>query len=148
MNSIKDQINGDLKEAMRARDKEKLSVLRLITAAFKQVEVDERIDVDECRVLTILNKMVKQRHESINQFKKGGRDDLIAQEEYELSILNHYLPAPLSDDEVLNLIEQALRDTSATKMSDMGKVMEQLKPSLQGRADMSKVSGILKSKLS
>lgn len=148
MNSIKDQINSDLKDAMRARDKEKLGVLRLITAEFKQVEVDERIEVDEPRVLTILTKMVKQRHESINQFKKGGRADLIVQEEYELSILNHYLPEPLSEDEVSRLVEQVLASTGATKISDMGKVMEQLKPLLQGRADMGKVSGIIKSKLS
>ena len=145
--TIKEQINNDIKDAMRARDTEKLSAMRLITAAIKQIEVDERVDVDETRMLVILDKLVKQRTESISQFKSAGRDDLVAQEQYELDILNHYLPEPLTDAEVTKLVEQALTETGALKMSDMGKVMAQLKPLMQGRADMAKVSAMIKSKL-
>lgn len=146
--TIKDSISNDLKDAMRARDKKKLDTLRLVTAAVKQVEVDERIDVDDERMLTILDKLAKQRKESIDQFEKAGRDDLVAQEQYELAIINQYLPEPLSDQEIEALIANALADTGATKMSDMGKVMAQLKSHLQGRADMSKVSQLIKAKLS
>jgi uncharacterized protein YqeY len=146
--TIKEQINNDVKDAMRARDQKKLSALRLITAAIKQVEVDERIDVDEVRLLVILDKLVKQRNESISQFKAAGRDDLVAQEQFELDVLNQYLPEPLTDAEITRLIEQALLDTGALKMSDMGKVMAQVKPQMQGRADMAKVSVLIKAKLS
>lgn len=146
--TIKDRINNDLKDAMRARDKEKLGTLRLVTAAVKQVEVDERIEVDEARMLLILDKLVKQRKESISQFELAKRDDLIAIERYELDIISHYLPEPLSDAEIDVLIAQALADLGAEKISDMGKVMNQLKPQLQGRADMSKVSALIKAKLS
>ncbi|ARG98229.1 GatB/YqeY domain-containing protein [Legionella micdadei] len=146
--TIKDCISNDLKDAMRARDKKKLDTLRLVTAAVKQVEVDERIVVDDERMLIILDKLAKQRKESIAQFQTAGRDDLVAQEQYELEIISHYLPEPLSDQEIEALIAKALADTGATKMSDMGKVMTQLKPQVQGRADMSKVSQLIKAKLS
>ncbi len=146
--TIKDRINNDIKDAMRARDKKKLDTLRLVTAAVKQVEVDERIAVDDERMLIILDKLVKQRKESITQFAAANRDDLVAQEQYELGIINHYLPAPLSDTEIATLIAKALADSGATKVSDMGKVMALLKPQLQGRADMSKVSLMVKAKLS
>jgi len=146
--TIKDCISNDLKDAMRARDKKKLDTLRLVTAAVKQVEVDERIVVDDERMLSILDKLAKQRKESIAQFQTAGRDDLVAQEQYELEIISHYLPEPLSDQEIEALIAKALADTGATKMSDMGKVMTQLKPQVQGRADMSKVSQLIKAKLS
>ncbi len=145
--TIKEQINNDIKDAMRARDTEKLSAMRLITAAIKQIEVDERIEVDEARMLVILDKLVKQRNESISQFKSAGRDDLVAQEQFELNIIGQYLPEPLTDAEVTQLIEQALTDTGAQKMSDMGKIMAQLKPQMQGRADMAKVSAMIKAKL-
>lgn len=145
---IKERINHDLKEAMRAREKEKLGAMRLITAAIKQIEVDERIEVDEARMLVILDKLAKQRHESITQFKKAGRDDLVAQEQFELDIITQYLPTPLSDLEITQLIDQAFADTQANQMSDMGKVMAQLKPLMQGRADMAKVSTLIKAKLS
>ncbi len=145
--AIKPQINDDLKDAMRARDKEKLNALRLITAAIKQIEVDERIDVDEARMLVILDKMAKQRNESISQFKAAGRDDLVQQEQYELNLINQYLPEPLSDSEITLMIEQALTSLDAQKMGDMGKVMAQLKPLMQGRADMGKVSTMIKAKL-
>jgi uncharacterized protein YqeY len=146
--SIKEQINNDLKDAMRAQDKNKLGAMRLITAAIKQVEVDERIDVDDARMLVILDKMAKQRNESISQYKAAGRDDLVAQEQFELGIITHYLPTPLTESEINQLIENAIQSTGALKMSDMGKVMAELKPKMQGRADMGKISGIIKAKLS
>lgn len=145
--TIKQQISDDLKDAMRARDKEKLNALRLITAAIKQIEVDERIDVDEARMLVILDKLTKQRNESISQFKAAGRDDLVQQEQYEFEIISQYLPEPLTDSEITMLIEQAFASIDTPKMSDMGKIMSQLKPLMQGRADMSQVSALIKSKL-
>lgn len=146
--TIKDRISNDLKDAMRARDKKKLEALRLVTAAVKQIEVDERIDVDDERMLVILDKLAKQRKESITQFQAAGRDDLVAQEQFELDIIGHYLPEPLSEAEIEALVSKALVETSAAQMSDMGKVMALLKPQLQGRADMSKISAIIKAKLS
>ncbi|MGQ3892150.1 GatB/YqeY domain-containing protein [Legionella sp. CNM-4043-24] len=146
--SLKERLNNDLKDTMRARDSKKLGTLRLITAAIKQIEVDERIEVDDARLLLILDKLVKQRKESIAQFQAASRDDLVAQEEYELSIITPYLPEPVSEAEINSLIEQTMNELSATKISDMGKIMAHIKPQLQGRADMAKVSAIIKSKLS
>ena len=146
--TIKEQINNDLKDTIRARDKEKLGAMRLITAAIKQVEVDERIEIDDARMLVILDKLAKQRNESISQYKAASRDDLVAQEVFELNIINHYLPEPLTDAEISKLVDQAFTDTGAQQMSDMGKVMAQLKPLMQGRADMAKVSAMIKAKLS
>ncbi|WP_028388627.1 GatB/YqeY domain-containing protein [Legionella fairfieldensis] len=146
--AIKDRISNDLKDAMRARDKKKLDTLRLITAAVKQVEVDERIVVDEERMLVILDKLAKQRKESIAQFQAAGREDLVAQEQFELELISNYLPEPLTKAEIEALIVKALADTAATKISDMGKVMTLLKPQLQGRADMGEISMIIKAKLS
>ena len=148
MMSLKERLNNDLKDTMRARDSKKLGTLRLITAAIKQIEVDERIEVDDARLLLILDKLVKQRKESIAQFQAASRDDLVAQEEYELSIITPYLPEPVSEAEINSLIEQTMNELSATKISDMGKIMAHIKPQLQGRADMAKVSAIIKSKLS
>src|SRR3990167_7971320 len=124
--TIKEHIQSDLKEAMRAQDKQKVGALRLVTAAIKQIEVDERIDVDDQRLLAVLDKMVKQRHESIHQFQTAGRDDLVQQEQYELGIIQHYLPTPLTESEILALIAKAIEVTHAEKMSDMGKVMNHL----------------------
>jgi uncharacterized protein YqeY len=146
--TIKDLISNDLKDAMRARDQKKLGAMRLITAAVKQIEVDERIEVDEERMLVILDKLSKQRKESITQFQAAGRDDLVSQEQFELEIISHYLPEPLSEAEIEALINKAITEVEATKMSDMGKVMALLKPQLQGRADMSNVSALIKAKLS
>ena len=146
--TIKERLNNDVKDAMRAKDKNLLTILRLITAAVKQIEVDERIEVDEERMLVILDKMTKQRKESIAQFEKANRDDLVAQEQYELSILSKYLPEPLAAAEVEKLVNDAITSTGASKMADMGKVMAQLKPSLQGRADMAQVSALIKARLS
>ena len=145
--TIKERIHTALKEAMRAKDQQTLNALRLITAAIKQIEVDERVEVDEARMLQILDKMAKQRNESITQFKAANRDDLVAQELFELSIINAYLPEPLSDVEITALVTDAITALGAEKMSDMGRVVAQLKPVLQGRADMAQVSALIKSKL-
>ncbi|HHF7368507.1 TPA: GatB/YqeY domain-containing protein [Legionella bozemanae] len=146
--TIKERLNNDVKDAMRAKDKELLSTLRLITAAVKQVEVDERIEVDDERMLVILDKMSKQRKESIAQYEKANREDLVAQEQYELDVLKKYLPEPLSAAEIEKMIQEAIASTGAEKMADMGKVMALLKPNLQGRADMAQVSAMIKAKLS
>lgn len=145
--TIKERIQSEIKEAMRAQDKQQLGTLRLITAAIKQIEVDERIEVDDARILIILDKMVKQRKESIHQYEAAGRNDLVAVEQYELDLIRRYLPTPLSDDEINALVAEAIQATQAEKMADMGKVMAHLKPQLQGRADMSTVSALIKAQL-
>lgn len=146
--TIKELLNNDIKDAMRAKDKNLLTTLRLITAAVKQIEVDERIEVGEERMLAILDKMVKQRKESISQYEKANRDDLVAQEQFELEIIAKYLPEPLSEAEIEQMVNEAIAATGAEKMADMGKVMGQLKTKLQGRADMTQVSALIKAKLS
>ena len=146
--SLKALIQDDLKQAMRAQDKAKVAALRLITAAIKQIEVDERIEINDDRCLIILDKMVKQRNESIQQFQSAARDDLVQQEQYELDLIKHYLPEPLNEAEIMALLLQAIDATQASKMSDMGKVMNHLKPLVQGRADMSKISALIKQRLS
>ena len=143
-----ESLKSDLKKAMIAHNAKELAVLRLISAAIKQIEVDERITVDDGRFLAILDKMVKQRNESIEQFVKGQRPDLVEQEEFEINIIKRYLPEPLSEEEITTLIKQAIANTDATTLRDMGKVMEILKPQLQGRADMGKVSAAVKTQLS
>ncbi len=145
--SLKDRILQDVKDAMRAKDKPRLATLRLITAAIKQIEVDKRIELDDEQLLSVLDKMCKQRRESITQFEKAGRDDLIAQEVSELDIIQTYLPEQLSDTEIAGLIDAAMTATGASSIKDMGKVMGQLKPKLQGRADMGAVSAMIKTKL-
>jgi uncharacterized protein len=146
--TIKEQINNDVKDAMRAKNKELLGTLRLITAAIKQIEVDERIDVTDDRILVILDKMCKQRKESITQFKQAKREDLVGQEEFELSVIAKYLPEPLTHAEIEQLIDKAVDATGASVMADMGKVMASIKASVQGRADMAEVSALIKAKLS
>jgi hypothetical protein len=145
--SLKDRIQQDVKDAMRAKDKTRLAAIRLITAAIKQREVDERIELDDAQVTAVLDKMAKQRRESISQFEKAGRDDLIAQEVMELEIIQSYLPEQLGEDEINALIDSAMQATGATSIKDMGKVMGQLKPKLQGRADMGAVSAMIKARL-
>ena len=145
--SLKDRIQQDVKDAMRAKDKTRLAAIRLITAAIKQREVDERIELDDAQVTAVLDKMAKQRRESISQFEKAGRDDLIAQEVMELEIIQSYLPEQLGEDEINALIDSAMQATGATGIKDMGKVMGQLKPKLQGRADMGAVSAMIKARL-
>lgn len=146
--SLKDRINSDLKDAMRARDKQTLEALRFVMASLKQVEVDERINLDDNRIISLLDKLAKQRRESIAQFQKANRDDLVAKEEFELRLISEYLPEPLNEEELLKLVDEAIASTGAIEMRDMGKVMAHLKPNLQGRADMSKVSAIIKKRLS
>jgi len=145
--SLKERIQQDIKEAMRAKDKQRLGAIRLITAAIKQREVDERIELDDTQVIAVLDKMAKQRRESISQFEKASRDDLIAQENFELELIQSYLPEQLGEDEINALIGDALQSTGAASIKDMGKVMGQLKPKLQGRADMATVSALIKARL-
>ncbi len=145
---LKQQIFDDMKSAMRAGDKPRLGTIRLILAALKQIEVDERLDelTDE-RVIIVLDKMTKQRRESISQYEKADRNDLADQEKFELGIIQEYLPAALSEEEITELINSAITETGASSIKDMGKVMGILKPKMQGRADMGKVSGQIKAKL-
>jgi uncharacterized protein YqeY len=145
--SLKTQIQEDVKNAMRARDKGRLGVLRLISAAIKQIEVDERSELDEAGVISVLDKMAKQRRESLEQYVNAGRDDLAEQERFELGILADYLPEPIGESELERLIDQAIADSGAANMRDMGKVMGLLKPQVQGRADMKAVSGAVRARL-
>ncbi|HEB56396.1 MAG TPA: GatB/YqeY domain-containing protein [Gammaproteobacteria bacterium] len=142
------RITDDVKTAMRSKDKDRLGVLRLITAAIKQIEVDQRITLDDDQVIAVLEKMLKQRKDSIEQFSKAGRDELAAQEASEIEIIQEYLPEQLSEDEISSLIDDAISTTGAAGMKDMGKVMGLLKPKLAGRADMGMVSRIIKDQLS
>ncbi len=133
---------------MKGGDKGRLGVIRLMLAAIKQIEVDERIELDDARITAVLDKMTKQRRESITLFDKAGRDDLTAIEQAELKIIQEYLPEALSETEINDLVEQSIAATGAASIKDMGKVMGMLKPQLQGRADMSQVSQLIKSRLS
>jgi len=135
------------KDAMRAKDKPTLLTIRMALAAVKQKEVDERVEVTDADLLSILTKMVKQRNESITQFKAAKRDDLVAIEENEIVVLTRFLPQALTDAEITALIDEAMLESGASSMQDMGKVMGILKPKLTGRADMGKVSGLIKAKL-
>lgn len=144
---IKLQISEDVKTAMKARDKVRLAALRLMMAEFKKVEVDERVEIDDPRALEILDRMSKQRRDSLSQYRDAGRDDLVEQEQFELDLIAEYLPAPLSEDELAELIAAVIAEIGAEGMSDMGKVMGELKPRVQGRADMGKVSGQVKAAL-
>ena len=146
--TLKSQLQTDMKSSMKSGDKGRLGVIRLMLAAIKQVEVDERIELDDARITAVLDKMAKQRRESITQFDQAGRDDLTAIEQAELKIIQEYLPEALSEAEINELVEQSIASTGAASIKDMGKVMGLLKPQLQGRADMSKVSQLIKSRLS
>jgi len=148
VSALQQRINDDVKTAMRSKDKDRLGVLRLITAAFKQKEVDERIELDDTMVLAIMDKMTKQIRDSIQQFEQAGRNDLVAKEAFELEIIQEYLPAQLTEDEISQIIAECIAASGAESAKDMGKVMGLLKPRLQGRADMGKVSGLVKQQLS
>ena len=137
-----------MKSSMKSGNKERLGVIRLMLAAIKQIEVDERIELDNDRITTVLDKMAKQRRESITQFDSAGRDDLTAIEQAELKIILEYLPEALSDAAINDLVEQSINATGAVTIKDMGKLMGMLKPQLQGRADMGKVSQLIKARLS
>ena len=147
LNTLKGQIQEDVKAAMRARDQKRLTALRLITAAIKQVEVDQRIEMDDTAVLAVLDKMVKQRRDSLEQYTTAGRDDLAAQEQFELELISAYLPEALSEEKLAALIKQAVADTGASSIRDMGAVMNKLRPQVQGRADMKAVSNAVKQQL-
>lgn len=144
---LKSRITDDMKTAMKSGDKPRLGVVRLILAAIKQREVDERIELNDEQILAALDKMVKQRRDSIKQFEDAGRNDLAEKEQYELTVIQDYLPEPLTDAEISDLIDTAITSTGAASMKEMGKVMGVLKPQLQGRADMGAVSGLIKQKL-
>ena len=145
--SLKQQLTDDMKAAMKGGEKDKLLVIRLINAAIKQREVDERIQLDDTQVLAVLEKMVKQRRDSIQQFEKAGRQDLIDIEATEIAVIQDFLPRALEPAEIDTLIETALRESGASEMKDMGKVMALLKPQVQGRADMGVVSQRIKARL-
>ena len=147
MPSIKEQVTEQMKVAMRAREKERLGVIRLILADFKRIEVDERIVLDEARELVVLDKMLKQRRDSFSQFKAAGRDELADKEQYEIEIIQTFMPKALSESEIDALINDAIKESQATNAKDMGKVMAILKPQLQGKADIAQVSARVKSLL-
>ncbi len=145
--SLKGQITEDMKSAMKAGDKDRLKVVRLIMAAIKQVEVDRRIELDDTAVLTVLDKMVKQRRDSVEQFQEGNRKDLAEIELAEIAVLKDYLPEQLSDAELDTMIDEAIRSAGAESIRDMGKVMGQIKPQAAGRADMGAVGARVKARL-
>ena len=144
---LQSRIHDEMKTAMKAKDKPRLGVIRLMQSEFKRIEVDERIELDDARVLAVLDKMVKQRRDSAKQYEDASRQELAEQEHFEIAIIGEFLPQPLSEEEITTMIDQAVADTGASGMQGMGQVMAILKPQLQGRADMGKVSQLVKSKL-
>ena len=148
MTTLKDRITADMKEAMRAKEAVRLEAIRLLRAAIQRREVDERVELDEDEVLAVVQKMIKQGRDSIEQFEKGGRDDLVQKEAATLEILETYLPEQLDESKLAALIDQALTETGAQSIRDMGKVMGIIKPKVVGRADMSMVSDKIKAALS
>ena len=145
--SLKARIVDDMKSALRARDVARLSAIRLAVAAIKQREVDERIELDDDRVLEVLERMIKQRRESISHFQSGGREDLASKEAFEIGIIQSYLPEPLSDSELDDIIQAAILSTKAESLRDMGKAMAAIKAKARGRADMAVISAKLKARL-
>ncbi len=147
MGLLKDRIKDDMKAAMRAKDKERLKIVRMILAAIKQIEVDERVELDDARIVVVLDKMLKQRRESIKQFNEAGRADLTEIEEVEVAVIQDFLPKALTPEEIEEMVLKAVADSAAESIKDMGKVMGILKPQMLGRADMSVVSSVIKAKL-
>ncbi len=145
--SLRDKINDDMKAAMKAREADKLGAIRLLTSALKQKEVDERVEITDDIVLAIIEKMLKQRKDSIEQYTAGNRMDLVAVEEFEVSVLQAYMPAQLSEDEVKAILAATIAEVGATSGKDMGKVIAALRPKVAGRADMGKLSGLVKAAL-
>lgn len=145
---LKNRVKDEMVAAMKGGDKRRLGAIRLLLAAIKQREVDERIELDDTQVLVVLDKMVKQRRDSIEQYEKAGRTELAEQEAFEISLLQEFLPAALSDAEIDVLIDQAIVSTGATSIKDMGRVMGKIKPQAQGRADLGEVSVRVKARLS
>ena len=148
MSELKKRITDDMKSAMKAKDRQALKAVRMILEAIKQKEIDERIELNDAQVMTVIQKMVKQRKDSISQFSDAGRSDLVEIEEAELEIINNYMPEQLSEEEVASFVDKAINDSGANSMKDMGKLMGMLKSQLQGKADMSLVSQLIKSRLS
>ena len=148
MSQLKKHITDDMKLAMKAKDKQALKAVRMILGAIKQKEVDDRIELDDAQVMAVIQKMVKQRKDSISQFSDAGRTDLVEVEETELVVINSYMPEQLSDAEVAEAVDKAIIDSSADSMKDMGKLMGMLKGQLDGKADMGLVSRLIKDKLS
>jgi len=144
---LKEQITNDMKTAMKSGDKERLGVIRLILAGIKQREVDERIELDDAQVLAVIEKMIKQRRDSISQFRAAAREDLAAKEEFEVGVIQGYMPAQLSDADIDAIIAKAIADSGAASAKDMGKVIGLVRPQVAGRADMGKISGVVKAKL-
>lgn len=147
MSELLTSIKNSMKEAMRAKQKVRLDAIRSVLSAIKQIEVDERVEVDDARILAILDKQVKQRRDSIAQFESGGRQELADVEKQEIEALQEFLPQALTEDEISQMIDSALAESGAESMRDMGKVMAILKPQMQGRADMGAISGLIKAKL-
>ena len=145
--SLAESIKAAMKVAMKARDKERLGTIRLILAEFKRIEVDERIEIDDARALVVLDKMIKQRRDSADQYAKAGREELAAQENFEIGVIQEFLPAQLSEAELTAMIDEAIAASGATGMQAMGAIMGQLKPQLQGRADIGAVSQLVKARL-
>lgn len=145
---LKVSITDAMKDALRAKDKARLSTLRLVLAEFKKVEVDERIDLPEDRIISILDKMIKQRRDSVKQYTDGGRPELAAAEAAEIDVIQEFMPAALSEAEITAIVDQAIADEGAASMQDMGKVMNAVRPQLAGRADMAVVSQLVKQQLS
>jgi len=148
MPSLKETIKDAMKAAMKSGDKTRLGTIRMILAAIKQIEVDERIELDDSRIIAVLDKMLKQRRESIRQYQDAYRNDLADIEAAEILVIQEFLPQPLSEEEIKQMIQQAINDTGAESIKDMGKVMGLLKPKMQGRADMAVVSAQIKTALS
>lgn len=144
---LKTRVMDDMKAAMRSGDKSRLGAVRLILAAIKQQEVDTRSELEDAQIMAVLDKMVKQRRDSVSQFRKAGRDDLVSKEQYELDVIKAYMPAELTAEEIESLIASTISEVGASSMRDMGKVMGKLKPQLLGRADMAAVSSIVKTRL-
>ena len=145
--TLLEKLKNEMKVAMRAKDKDRLGVIRMAISAIKQVEIDEKIILDDDGIIAVLTKMVKQRKDSIRMFNEGGREELAAKEAAEVTALETFLPQPLTDDEITQLIAKAIAATDATSMADMGKVMGVLKPQMQGKADLGAVSGKVRSTL-
>lgn len=145
--SLKDRVQEDVKDAMRARDKRRLGALRLVSAAIKQREVDERTALGDPEVLAVLDKMLKQRQDSLAQYEQAGRADLAAQEAYEIEVIREYLPAALRPEDLAELIDAAFAEAQPSSMRDMGRVMAILRPQVQGRADMGQVSALVRERL-
>jgi len=146
--TLKQRITEDMKSAMRAKDKQRLGTIRLIQAAIKQQEIDQRINLDDAQVIKVLDKMLKQRRDSLAQYEKAKRQDLAEQEAFEIEVIQTYMPQPLTEAELADLIKSAISATGATSIKDLGKLMGHLKPLVQGRTDMRALSANLKQRLS